>query len=101
MDTVFPVILGIFLIILGYFNMQGNIGSIHRYHRHRVQPEDILPFGRLMGMGTAIVGAGLILFAVLEYLLLPVIAAVLLCIAAAAGLGISFYAMIRYNKGIF
>ena len=33
---IFTAILGIILIIIGYFNTKGNINSLHWYHRQRV-----------------------------------------------------------------
>ena len=48
--------LGILIIIIGIVNMTGNISTLHSYHRHRVRPEDIKPFGRLVGLGTLLIG---------------------------------------------
>ena len=58
-------IVGIICIILGISNMRGNISSLHSYHRHRVSEEDRIPFGKQVGLGTIIIGIGIILFGVL------------------------------------
>ena len=107
-NAIGPAIIGIILVVLGISNMRGNISSIHSYHRKRVSEEDKKPFGKLVGMGTLMIGAALIVFGALNYAaeqsgrgVLTVIGAALLVIAIVVGLGISLYAMIKYNKGIF
>lgn len=101
-------VLGAFICVLGIINMTGNISSLHWYHRQRVSEEDRKPFGRLVGLGTLIIGISLILFGTLylayektQLLSLIVIGTVGLIIGVAIGLILSFYAMIKYNKGIF
>ena len=101
-------IVGLILIFLGVMNMRGNIASIHWYHRQRVTEENKKPFGKLVGGGTLIVGVSLIVFGIFNFLfektqvllLLP-IGFVLLGFGILLGLGLSFYGMIKYNKGIF
>ena len=73
-DVIGPVILGIIISILGISNMKGNISSLHWYHRQRVSP-DIEVY--------TIIGAALLIPAVI------------------VGLGLSLYAIIKYNKGLF
>lgn len=107
-ETLLPTILGILIIILGYSNTKGNINSIHWYHRARVTEEDRLPFGRMIGLGTIIIGIALILMSCLTFLsertqqpIFTMIGSIILIIGLIIGLGLSLYAMIRYNKGIF
>ena len=102
------LVVGIVVVIFGILNMTGNISSLHRYHRHRVSEEDRIPFGRLVGLGTLIVGIALIAFSILNWiagranlLALPIVATVVLIVGIVVGLGITFYAMFKYNKGIF
>ena len=109
MDAVFgPIILGVFLLILGASNMRGKINSIHWYHRKRVREEDVPAFGRLMGLGTILCGVGVIAFGVLTWLsgqtgtpVFEIVGSGAVTAALAAGLGLSVYAMLKYNKGIF
>jgi hypothetical protein len=109
MDSAFgPVILGVFIIILGLSNMKGNISSVHRYHRSRVSEADRLPFGRMIGAGTIICGVSLMVSGCLSLLAekmnaeaFTMAGSVILITGLAAGLLLSFYAMIKYNKGIF
>ena len=109
MDSAFvPVILGIIISVLGISNMKGNISSIHRYHRKRITEETRLPFSRMVGLGTLICGVALIVFGIFSFIawitnndLFTIIGAVIVVIGLAAGLVLSLYAMIKYNKGIF
>ena len=54
--------LGILISILGVINMTGNISSLHWYHRQRVTEENRKPFGKLVGLGTLIIGLAMIVF---------------------------------------
>ena len=104
-----PVLLiGILIAVMGIMNMTGNINTLHSYHRHRVKPEDRLPFGRMVGAGTLTVGVGVMVFATLMMIyeaasieILVPIAVALMLVCIAVGLVISFWGMFKYNKGIF
>ena len=99
---------GVVCIVLGISNMRGNISTLHSYHRHRVSEEDRIPFGKQVGLGTMIIGIGIIIFSVLSTVTLYtennifiLIGTAVLIVGIVAGLIISFKAMIKYNKGIF
>ena len=105
---VISLLVGILCIALGVSNMRGNLSTIHSYHRHRVSQKDLRPFGKIVGIGTAIVGGAIALYSILsaaalysESQALTLIATALLTAGLVVGLGLSFYAMIKYNKGIF
>lgn len=107
-ESLILIVLGLLVSAIGISNMKGNISSIHSYHRKRVTEENRIPFGRTVGLGTVICGASLVLFGALTFVsqriqsnILMVISSALLIIGLIAGLGISFYGMIKYNKGIF
>ena len=100
--------LGLLVSILGIINMTGNISSLHWYHRQRVPEENKKPFGKLVGLGTLIIGIALIVFGTLflihEYtqlLALVIIGVVELIAGIVTGMIVSFYAMKKYNGGIF
>ena len=100
--------LGILIAILGIINMTGNISSLHWYHRQRVAEENRKPFGKLVGLGTMIIGFAIIVFGVLllifEYTqieALVIVGVVELIVSIIVGMIISFYAMKKYNGGIF
>ena len=102
------VLVGIVCIFLGISNMRGNISSLHSYHTQRVSEEDRIPFGKKIGLGTVLIGLALVIFGVLSAVtlytqnqLLAVIGTAVLIAGLAIGLGLSVYAMLKYNKGIF
>ena len=107
MEFIIPFIVGVVLIALGISNMRGNISSLHSYHRHRVSEEDRIPFGKQVGLGTVIIGVGII-FSILSAITLytennifVLIGTAVLIVGIIVGLVLSFKAMIKYNKGIF
>ena len=100
-DVIGPVILGIIISILGISNMKGNISSLHWYHRQRVSPDDVKPFGKKVGLGTLIIGIAIIVFDLTEIEVYTIIGATVLIPAVIVGLGLSLYAIIKYNKGLF
>ena len=101
-------IVGIICVMLGISNMRGNIFSLHSYHRHRVSEADKLAFGKKVGFGTVLCGISVMAFGALGALALYTknqtfyYAGMAVLIAGLAiGLGVSFLAMIKYNKGFF
>ena len=100
--------LGLLACVLGIINMTGNISSLHSYHRKRVTEEERKPFGKLVGLGTLLVGIAMVVFGVLFLMfektqldLYVILGTILLIAGIVAGMAISFYAMMKYNKGIF
>ena len=107
-SNIVTFLVGIVFIGLGISNMRGNISSLHSYHRHRVSEEDRIPFGKQVGLGTMIVGIGIIIFSILstvtlytEHDIFVLIGTAVLIVVIVVVLIISFKAMIKYNKGIF
>lgn len=101
-------LVGVICIVLGISNRKGNISSLHSYHRNRVSEEDRIPFGKQIGLGTIIIGIGIVAFSGLSTITLYTendvfvwIGTALLIGAIIVGLVISFRAMMKYNKGIF
>ena len=101
-------VLGVIICALGLINMSGNISSLHWYHRQRVTEEDRKPFGKLVGLGTLIIGIALVISGILFWIsevtateLWLIVGCVITVVGIVVGLVLSFYAMIKYNKGIF
>ena len=108
MESILSVLLGLVCIGIGISNRRGNISTLHSYHRKRVAEEDRVPFGKLVGLGMILVGVALMLMGGLSLLatarqepVYQTVGTILLVLGLAAGLGICFYAMKKYNKGIF
>ena len=107
-EFIITTLLGVVCIVLGVLNMKGNISTVHWYHRKRVSEENRIPFGKLVGLGTIIIGVALIIFAVFTLIatltsnsLFTTIGGIELIVGIVVGIVISFYAMFKYNKGIF
>ena len=101
-------LIGALCIVLGISNAKGNISTLHRYHRDRVSEEDRLPFGKKVGLGTIIIGAAFIAngalelcAAITEKVVFHTVGTVIFIAGLVLGGGIAFWAMIKYNKGIF
>ena len=108
LEIITSLVFGIVLILIGISNAKGNISSLHSYHRKRVTEEDRIPFGKKVGLGTIIIGCGVIILSIMSLVTLftninvfTTIGYVFLVLSLVVGLVISFYAMIKYNKGIF
>ncbi len=100
--------LGILISILGIINMTGNISSLHWYHRQRVTEENRKPFGKLVGLGILIIGIAMVIFGIMFFIFektqieaLVVVGVVELIASIIVGMIVSFYAMKKYNGGIF
>lgn len=100
-EFITQIIIGLVLIVIGIFNMKGNISLLHSYHRKRVKEEDIKPFGKKVGIGTIIIGIAIILAGLFTILSHTIISNVVLIIGFVTGCIIIFYALFKYNKGIF
>ena len=105
---IIPILIGILCIVLGIINTTGNISSLHSYHRHRVSEEDRIPFGRMVGAGTIIIGAAIVVMGVLSTVgvimnneVYTLVGTGIMLVGLAVGIIITFRAMIKYNKGIF
>ncbi len=108
LPVIMPAFIGAICIVLGILNMKGNVASLHLYHRHRVSEEDRLTFGKWVGLGTVIIGCAAVVFGALSGVayhtgngVFETVGSGVLAVAVIVGLGMNFYAMIKYNKGIF
>ena len=105
---IIQTIIGLFLIIVGIFNTKGDISSLHSYHRKRVKKEDILPFGKKVGLGSIKIGISIIiagtrtlLSQLLDSTFYIYLSNITLAIGLTIGTIIISYALFKYNKGIF
>ena len=100
-ELIIQIIIGLVFIVIGIFNTKGNISLLHSYHRKRIKEEDIKPFGKKVGIGTIIIGITIILAGLFAFLSYANISKVVLIIGLITGCIIIFYALFKYNKGIF
>lgn len=100
-EFIIQIIIGLVLIVIGIFNMKGNISLLHSYHRKRVKDEDVILFGKKVGIGSIIIGITIIISGCLTILNYIYISNVILGIGLIIGCILIFYAMFKYNKGIF
>ncbi len=100
--------MGILICVLGVVNMKGNISSLHSYHRNNVAPENVKPFGRLVGLGTLIMGVSVLVFCgfliaslFLDLEMLAAVGSGVMIAIMIVGIVITFYAIKKYNGKIF
>ena len=108
LEFIVLLIVGIVLIVIGILNRKGNLKMIHSYHYKRVSDNDIIPFGKKVGLGIIIIGSSIVINGILcaifyytEIQMYELIAKILLIAGFIIGLIIIFYSMFKYNKGIF
>ncbi len=95
------LIVGIILLVIGIINMTGNISAIHSYNRKKVKEEDVPKYGKIVGIGTAVVGVGAIIKFVLDMLKFTNIGWYVFTPMVVIGLAFILYGQFKYNKGIF
>lgn len=100
-ELIIESIIGMVLVIVGVVHMFGKISLLHSYHRKRVKEEDKKPFGILVGIGCILIGIAILIAGILTYLAYDAIANVVLIVGMVVGIIFIFYAMFKYNKGIF
>ena len=93
--------LGIVFILLGIFNMCGNIGSIHWYNRRKVTKENQKAYCLVMGLGTLIIGITLIAATIVQVLAGVEQGAFVILGGVVIGFALMLYAQFKYNKGLF
>lgn len=108
MQYALTFIIGAILIILGISHTKGNISSLHSYHIKNIKEEDILPFGKRVGIGNIIIGISIILYSILmaifETLKIKMLLAAsifVLLIGILIGIVIALRAIIKYNHSLF
>ena len=105
---VVSIIIGIICIVIGIYNIKGNLSTIHSYHRHRVAEHNKAIFGKLIGVSNIIIGSAISVYGVMAGINYFVCNNTLLFVAGSimitgilVGIALSFYTLFKYNKGIF
>ena len=107
-EVIITAIVGIICIVIGIMNIRGNVSMLHEYHTKNVKEEDKESFGRLVGTGMLIIGGSIIVYSILKTLTIQledkiyiIIGTIIMIVGVIIGIFISFYAMRKYNGGIF
>lgn len=95
------IFLGLILIVIGIFNQKGNISTIHWYNRRKVSEADRPAYGKWMGLGTILCGAGLMAGGIFQYFAPEGIWSIPVVVGLVIGLGLMLYAQLKFNHGIF
>lgn len=101
MEYLSLLFLGVILVIGGMFNMKGDISAVHWYNRMRVTETDAPKYGKAMGLGMLVMGASVVLTAILQMIFDFEPLFWIIAIGAVAGVAIILYAQFKYNRGIF
>lgn len=100
-DYLMLIAFGIIFIVLGAFNVKGNIATVHWYNRRKVTKENQLPYCRLVGTGTILIGIALILSALLQAFAGEAAGAAVILVGIIIGLVLILIAQFKYNRGLF
>lgn len=101
MEYLFLFIFGIGTVLLGIFNWKGDITSIHWYNRNRVTKENIKKYGKIMGLGTMIIGSSLSVTSILYLLIKKEFVWYVTLVGIVIGFILMIYGQFKYNRGIF
>ena len=101
MEYIFLLIFGICIIILGIFNLKGNISAIHWYNRLKITEENRKKYGKSMGIGNLIIGICMTITAILQMIFYNENIWYITVLGIVIGLIFMIYGQIKYNKGIF
>ncbi len=100
-DSLIHLGLGFIFVLLGIFNMCGNIGTIHWYNRRKVTKENQKAYCMFVGLGTLIIGVAMIVAAVIQALGSIATGGIVICIGFLIGMILILYAQFKYNRGLF
>ena len=95
------IFLGLILIVIVIFNRKGNISTIHWYNRRKVSEADRPAYGKWMGLGTILCGAGLMAGGIFQYFAPEGIWSIPVVVGLVIGLGLMLYAQLKFNHGLF
>ncbi|MBQ7889285.1 MAG: helix-turn-helix transcriptional regulator [Erysipelotrichaceae bacterium] len=100
-ENISMIMIGTMIILLGVFNLKGNIASIHWYNRRKVTKENQIPYCRLHGFSCIIIGITMIISAIIQAFGYIGIGGLITSAGIIIGFSLMLYAQFKYNKGIF
>lgn len=100
-EVMFLFAFGIILVILGIFNLKGNIATVHWYNRRKVTQENQKAYCLFIGLGTLVIGIAMLVAGIIQVFLSAQAGAYVILTGIVVGLSLMLYAQLKYNKGIF
>ena len=94
------LIFGLLIVVIGILNIKGNIKTVHSYNRRKVKEEDIPKYGKVVGIGTMIIGISLIVSYIITFWNEAIVEGIMIT-GFVIGFAFILYGQIKYNKGIF
>ena len=101
-ELFFLLIVGILFFCLGWeIWKKEKISLIHDYHHKKVKDSDKKAYTTIMGKSLLIIGVGIILTGVVDFITHTLYGWWIFGIAFCIGLIIIVYAQVKYNHGLF
>ncbi len=101
LEIIAMLILGLSIVYMGILNFRGNIQTIHWYNRKKITEENKKQYGKAMGIGTMLIGIGLMITSILKFFIESEYIFYIVIVSCGLGLITMLYAQLKYNKGIF
>lgn len=101
LEIIAMLVLGISIVCIGIINFKGNVQTIHWYNRKKITDSNVKQYGKVMGIGTMLIGVGLILTSILKLFIESEYIFYIIKISCGLGLITMLYGQFKYNKGIF
>ncbi|MBE6796075.1 MAG: hypothetical protein E7533_05765 [Ruminococcaceae bacterium] len=96
--NILVIFLGVVFVAMGIALSKGHIELMHSYHIKRITEETRIPYGRTVGLGTGLIGIGMLTDGIISFFKESFI---LTIVCLVAGIGVIIYGQFKYNKGIF
>lgn len=100
MENFIVLFVGVVVIAIGIVIAFGNIGIIHSYHRTHVTAENKKAYGKVVGIGSIVLGVGILSDGFIS-LFVEEFPPITVIIGSIVGVAIILYGQFKYNKGIF
>ena len=100
MENFVILFIGVIIIVLGVVIAFGHIEIIHSYNRARITEETRKPYGKVVGIGSVVLGVGVASDGFIP-LFVEEFPPVTVIIGSIVGVAIILYGQFKYNKGVF
>ena len=107
-EFIATIAVSLVFLVIGIFNLSGNINMMHSYHRNHVSEENRKPMGRLVGSGMIIIALAILVGSTGSFVaelndkpLYNILGMSIMAVGFIIGLALIFYAVKKYNGKIF